>query len=114
MERQNQSLRFNPKSGYYEDTFTMRVEAEIFRRVLFSHAEDNNIDPADLAAWKRTIDEISNTNKWLSHPRASIVAIDEIEVQQEILQEPKEPKEPEEPEKTVASTKYLSLEEEEK
>jgi len=70
-----QLLKLNPDTGYYEGTFTVRVEAEIFRRVLFTYVEDHYIDPADMEAWEKAISEVARTAKWLAHPRATVVSL---------------------------------------
>ncbi len=67
-----QILKLNPETGYYEGTFTIRVEAEIFRRILFNYVEEQHIDPTDLAAWEKAIYEVARMGKWLSHPRATV------------------------------------------
>ena len=69
---QEQRLKLNPKTGYYEATFTVRVEAEIFRRVLFNYVEEQHIDPTDLAAWEKAVHEVARVGKWMTHPRAAI------------------------------------------
>ena len=79
-----QLLKLNPKTGYYEATFTVRVEAEIFRRVLFNYVEEHHIDPTDLAAWEKAVHEVARVGKWMTHPRAAITLAQE---------KPEEPKE---------------------
>ncbi len=76
---QEQRLKLNPKTDYYEATFTVRVEAEIFRRVLFNHVEEHHIDPADLEAWGKAVHEVARVGKWMTHPRAAITTPQEEE-----------------------------------
>lgn len=117
MEQQEQLLKLNPETGYYEGIFTVRVEPEIFRRVLFTYIEDYHIDPTDLAAWGKAIHEVARVGKWFAHPRAQVAP---VEVCREIAVEPspvntvvaEEQKVQKKITKTVKYPKSLSREEE--
>ncbi len=70
-------LKFNRATGKYEGVFTLQIEAEIFRRLLFQYANENNIDPADLDAWQRAIAATAQVGNWLNHPHATITEMEE-------------------------------------
>ncbi len=102
-----QQLKLNRETGYYEATFTVRIEAEIFRRMLFTYAEEHHIDPTDLVAWEKAIAEVARAGKWMSHPRAQVAPVEEkAQLRQEAPGEPVPTK------KIAASTKWLSAEDE--
>ncbi|SRR5258708_745035 len=107
-----QLLKLNPETGCYEATFTVRIEAEIFRRMLFNYIEEYHVDPTDLAAWEKAIHEMARTSRWLSHPRAAIAPVQE---RSEALVEPSpiSTKEVDEKERKIPSTASLSQKEEE-
>jgi hypothetical protein len=114
MEQQQEPLlRLNPNTGYYEGTFTVQVEAEIFRRVLFRHVEEYHVDPTDLNAWEQAITQVARTAKWINHPRAEVRLAQESLNGAKEKEQAKEEEEEKEQEKTpLSTTKYLSPQEE--
>jgi len=97
-----QLLKLNPDTDCYEGTFTVRVEAEIFRRVFFTYVEDHHVDPADMEAWQKAISEVARTAKWLVHPRATVMPLVEKP------SAPTAPPVPEEPKKNFSGHDSLS------
>lgn len=85
-------LRFDPVTGFYEGTFTIRVEAEILRRTAFKYIEDNNIEITNPTAWSQAIEEIAKVRKWLNHPRSIIqVSVPATTPTKEVVATPEKP-----------------------
>lgn len=65
----DEKLRLNKTTGYYEATFTLKVEAEIFQRAFFRYVEENHLDISDVDAVQQAVQDVSQVSRWMLHPR---------------------------------------------
>lgn len=82
-------LRLNRETGKYEAVFSVRVDAEIFRRRLFVYAERENIDVTDIQAWNKAIEHVARLDQWMNDSHA-VICLETQELKQIVQVEKRE------------------------
>jgi hypothetical protein len=68
-------LHLNRNSGYYEATFAIKVNAEIFQHTFFRYVEENHVDITNPEAMQEAIRQVAKIAKWIDHPRTLKVPV---------------------------------------